>query len=281
MMSNLTRALIGALATAIATADLLPAQAHGQEQVALPKYRARLLGVYDDASGSAIEGVRVLALSTGMSAETSTTGTVALFFLPDGGGLVRLQKIGYEVQTLLVAISPSDTAPLTLTMRRVTELAPVVTNATGTSRTISPALRGFEERRKIGFGSFIGEDVLRANEEHLLADVLKSRAPGMVVLPGRGSATLLASSARCMAGGPPQVVLDGVPLSPDPPPNFGTTKNPKAAPPSLDSVPFDLSRFDVSSLAAVEWYADGDIAPIEFAHTSARCGLLMLWSRER
>lgn len=264
--------LAGILAT-VAFAPLMAQDA----SAALPRYRARVLGIYDEASGEPVEGVRVLDVSTGVSALTSPTGSVALFFLPDGGSLVRLQKVGYEPQTMLVAISPRDTAPVTVVMRRVTELPTVVAKAPESSRYISPRLQGFEERRKRGFGSFIGDSVLRFNESHPLANVLMSRAPGIMVKQGAGSATYLLKSPHCLNGGPPQVVLDGVTISPDPPPGF----NPRARGASIDNVPFDLSRFDVSNLAGVEWYPDNDTAPIEFAHTSARCGLLLLWTRER
>lgn len=241
----------------------------------MPAYRARIIGVYDEASGDPIDSVRVLDVLNGNSSLTTRTGTVSLFFLPDGGSLVRLQKIGYEPQTLTVAISPADTVPLTLTLRRLTQLSPVVTQANSTPRYISPALQGFEERRKAGFGYFVGDSVLRANEGRLLANVLASRMPGFITRPGRASATYLGQSPRCVGGGPPQVYLDGVPLSPDVP--AGRTSRSG----SLDNLPFNLTNFDVSSLAGVEWYPDGTSQPVEFNHTSARCGALLLWTRER
>jgi hypothetical protein len=101
-----------------------------------------------------------------------------------------------------------------------------------------------------------------------------ARLPSVITKAGRASSMYLLQSPRCVGGGPPQVYLDGVPLSPDIPPG-------RAPGGSLDNLPFNLSNFDVTILAGVEWYPDGVSAPTEFNRTSARCGTLLLWTRER
>jgi hypothetical protein len=266
------------------------------QRAAVPGYRARILGVYDDATGAPLDSVRVTELLHGNSSLTTETGTVALYFLPDGGGLVRLQKIGYEVQTFAVAISPADTTPMTITMRRVIELGPVISKAHQNPQYLSPALRGFEERRQAHAGGyFVSDSVLRLNEGRPLANVLASRMPNIKFAQGMASAMFLLKSARCVGGGPPQVFLDGVPLTPDlrpDAPGFRNYNGPQRTvfgqpiagtedSKNVDDIEFDLSKFDVSSLAGVEWYPDSDVMPIEFSHSSRRCGALMIWTRER
>lgn len=250
----------------------------------VPRYRARVLGIFDEASGSALAGVRVTDVLSGMSAQSSETGTVALAFLPDGGSLVRLQKIGYQTQTFMATVSPRDTAPITVVMTRITLLPKVVTTDSA-PRYISGNLRAFQERMKIGAtGYFIDENYLRKNDNRMLGELVRTRLPGSSVRDGSASAMYLLQSPRCGSGGPPQVYLDGVPLTgdvPPPPRPSATGRAPTRPPIDNSSMPFNLSQFQVSDLAAIEWYPTTDTAPVEFSATSKRCGVLLLWTRER
>ncbi len=261
----------------------------GAQTDTVPRYRGRVLGVFDQTSGEPIDGVRVLDILNGNSALTTRTGTVSLDFLPDGGSLVRLQKIGYAAQTLTVRISPADTTPLTIMLTRVAELPKVVTRDSATTY-ISPNLRGFQERMKTEDGYFIDEATLRKNEGRQLASVLSTK-PGVIITRGTASSAYLQRSPRCANGLPPQVFLDGVPLSPTPTPDpaahpihpksvFGVRDGTSGGAANTQ-IAFNLSEFNISDLAGVEWYPDSDMLPIAFAHTSSRCGALLLWTREK
>ncbi len=250
--------------------------ADSQSRAAAPTYRFRMLGVYDDATGKPVDSVRVTDVLSGTFAMTGDAGIVSLFFLPEGVSLVRIQKLGYEVQMHPVTIGPGDTLPITLVVRRVTQLDKVVTTAAGAPTYISPGLRGFMERKKIENGYFLDEHDLRRNDGRPLGNVLKMK-PAVNIVYASGSAMYLMKSPRCTNGGPPQVYLDGVQLGGDPPPP--PPRGSKVQ--STAVMPFDLSQFQVSELAAVEWYPGGEMVPIQFAHTSERCGALMLWTRER
>ena len=85
---------------------------------ALPVYRYRVLGVFDQDTGDVIEGARVIDVNTGTYANTSSTGTVTLVFLPEGRSLLRITKAGYEDLNLPVDIGPTTATPLTLLMKR-------------------------------------------------------------------------------------------------------------------------------------------------------------------
>jgi hypothetical protein len=85
---------------------------------ALPLYRYRFLGVYDQESGDPVEGAKVVDVKTGTYTNTTATGTVSLLFLPEGGSLLRISKAGYDDVNLSVDIGPTSMTPLTLLMKK-------------------------------------------------------------------------------------------------------------------------------------------------------------------
>ena len=241
-------------------------------------YRFRVLGVFDEQTGDPIEGVEVSDVLSGNRSLTTSTGTVSLLFLPDGGSMVRLRKVGYEVQTFPVSISPSDTTPLTIVMSRATQLPAVVVKDSA-PRYLSPALRSFEDRRAKGNGRFVSEAEMRKNDDKTLADLLSSRLPGMFAVPGPGGAKYLVSSRRPCSGpamrGSCQtadcyisVYVDGVKTY-----DVSTMGGRGTTP--------DFGRMDPRDYAGAEFYSGGASAPVQYNATSSGCGVLLLWTRER
>jgi len=226
-------------------------------------YRHRVLGVFDEQSGAAIEDAEVTDILAGLTAKTSSSGAVSLAFLPDGGGLIRIRKFGYEQVTMFVSISPKDTAPITIILNRIATLPTIVTR--DSALFVSPRLQGFAARmRAAPAGHFLTPDELRKEGGRPLGEVLIHRIPGIIITSGRHSGYLLQRSAHCGSGGTPDVYLDGVPLA-----------HPQSG------APIDLSDFQTENLAAVEYYATASLAPVEFSGTSQACGVLVLWTRDK
>ena len=242
----------------------------------------RIIGVYDENSGQPIPSVEISEAATGTSVMTSATGAANLGFIVPKGGEIRLRKIGFEEQTMTISMTPADTLPITVVMKRVAELPAVVTKDAA-PRYISPTLKSFEERRKNhASGYFIDEATLRKEDNRALGNVLTAHAPGAIVKQV-SSATFLLKSPRCSNGGMPDVYIDGVSLAhledlrwPMP-----KSKNRVSAPPDPREFPIDLNQFAVSDLAGVEFYPDNATMPVQFSRTSAGCGALFLWTRER
>ncbi|MEO7456426.1 MAG: hypothetical protein ABIY52_09205 [Gemmatimonadaceae bacterium] len=234
--------------------------ASAQDAPALPAYRMRLIGVFDDRSGDPVEAADIVDVLSGNTIRTTSTGTAALAFLPEGGGLVRIRKVGFEPQTMMVSISPTDTLPITILLKHVVELAGVTVTDTA-PRSRSPGLRGFEERRRnAASGTFITEAEIRKEENRQVGNFLIAHVPNIVIINSRSGGMTLRKSPRCGRGGDPDVYLDGVLV---------------AAP-----KPIDVSEFNLQNIAAIEYYPNTATAPPEFNRTSSGCGALLLWSRQ-
>ena len=247
------------LVATVATAATLTAQA---PQLS---YRNRLLGVFDAQSGLPIEGVEVGDMLSKAAALTTSTGTVALSFLPDGETLLRIRKIGYQSVTIPVAISPADTTPLTILMKTAVQTLPTVVTNDVAPRHLSPGLNAFEERRKSNAGGyFVGEDVLRKNDTKRMTTIVRT-LPGLNVTCasyGMRAGQCWATStrlARISGGGcKMQTYLDGIIIDDD-----------------------DLEKMRVDQFAGVEYYPGGASVPPLYNKTGSHCGTLLLWTRER
>lgn len=249
-------------------------------------YRNRLLGVYDAQSGEPLEGVEVSDAFNGNKSLTTKTGTVSLFFLPDGGGVVRLKKIGYEVQTLTVAISPADTTPITVMLTRAQALAPVVVKDSAVNKP-SARMAGFEARRASGFGHFMTDTIFRAHENQVLASLIPGHMPGLQVVVGPGGKKFLASGRKQCAGfaflgrsangkndcDPTKqpscyvsVYVDGVRI-------YDAAQDNGMLP--------DFERMSAIDYAAAEFYQGASIPPEFNSSANSDCGVLLLWTREK
>lgn len=231
----------------------------------LPSYRLRVLGVFDSQSGLPIEGVEVTDAFSHTTAVTTKTGTVSLSFLPEGGSMLRIQKIGFKPVTQVVLISPADTVAITVLMEAAVQSLPTVVTKDSAPVFVPPGMRAFEERRKMGIGRFITEADLRKNDNRSLTNVVR-QAGAAVSCSRRTPIQCFVVSARSGGSGCSlDVYLDGV-LQP-------------AGSPGFDGR--DLEKIRVDQIGGVEIYAGTANVPVEYNRTSKDCGVMLLWSRFR
>lgn len=108
----------------------------------------RLLGLFDGETGEPIAGAEVRDSASGLTAKTTATGTVSLAFLPSSHGVLQVSAAGYEALRTDVALSFTDTVPVTLVAHRVPRpsasgLVPGVRGAmaAGSAETSRPSRR--------------------------------------------------------------------------------------------------------------------------------------------
>jgi hypothetical protein len=227
-----------------------------------------LLGVFNAQTGDPIEGAEVLDVLNKTKALTTATGTVTLSFLPDGGAMVRVQKIGFTPYTNVVAISESDTLPVTVMLTPVAQTLPTVVTKDTAAPLASPGLREFDERRKQGAGHFITAEELRKNETKNMTYMVR-RLPGVQIDCPRG----ISHQPECFAYSGRQgskyafrggrcdmdVYIDGAALSP----------------------PVNLNDYRVDSFDGVEFYSGAGSIPPKYNKTGSSCGVLLFWTRVR
>lgn len=240
---------------------LAPDSARTQTPAAatLPVYRTRILGVFDSQSGEAIAGAEVIDVFQRLTATTTRTGTVSLAFLPEGGSMLRIQKIGFQPVTQFVVIAPSDTVAITVLMQTIAQALPAVVTKDAAPRYIAPGLQQFEERRKLGFGRFITDSTLRKSDSRPLANVI--RETGTTVNCKTYPRVCVAVSHRNPHGAcPMEVYRDGA---------------------LMPAENWDLEKIQVAELGAVEIYEGISTIPPQYNRSGNGCGIILLWSRER
>jgi len=104
----------------------------------LPRFRFRVLGVFDIESGDPVPDVDVIDSATGTRAKTTATGTVSLFFVPEGTATLRFHRDGYRDTTLTLVISPTDTLPVTFVLSRQRPPSATGNNSASVNAAIAP-----------------------------------------------------------------------------------------------------------------------------------------------
>lgn len=241
---------------------------------------ATLSGVVRRASDAqALAGVEVWVPSQDLRTTTDSSGAYRLTGLTGGIVLVQLRRVGYDARRDTVTVVAERETHRDFVLAAQGTTLDTVRTVAGRTKYLSPRLQAFEERRATGGGRFIGDSVLRANENRPLASILLRHVPGTQLIRGPAGARYVASTRKICAGPAftqkcrpcfASIYEDGVPiysaraLQQDPPPP-----------------PPDLNQIDNSQLTGVEFYAGGASVPPDFVHTDTGCGVLLLWTRER
>ena len=242
---------------------------------------ARLEGhVTRQSGGAPLAGVDLWLSSLDRHAATDATGAFVFDTVPAGYHLLQVRQIGFAAQqdTLRLAAGRATTRDYALDQRG-TQLDTVRTIA-DEARYLSPALRGFEDRRaKRTSGYFLAGPELRPREGETLASLILGRAPGLKIVPGVSGGAYLASTIKQCQGRAMSTIDQCKPC-------YVTTYVDGAQTYTADGLnpnaePQDINHFSISQVAGVEFYPRDATAPPGFIAARSGCGLLLLWTRER
>ena len=270
-----------ALAVATVGALLTSSRVHAQSAV----FRG---AIYRDSLRNPLAGVVVELPDMQERAVTNDSGRFQLRSLPAGTWRVTVRRVGYDpIEDSVHIISGREIVRDYVMTANSQRLDAVVVNASR-PKAVSPAMRGFEERRAGGFGHFLTPADLRKAEGRKLTEILRG-LPGTTVYSyrsfrfiasGRGLSSI--PDPRSRGAGPgmehairgdqsspvacwTQIILDGIRIY---------------SPNSASDVP-DISSYEAKEFEAIEFYGGPASTPSQFSGTGATCATLVLWSRER
>ena len=195
------------------------------------------------------------------SALTDKDGIVTLKNVTAGRRLVRVRKDGYRTESVLREIHSGTKLELAFALTRITDviqLAPLTVEAERRARGLVE--RGFYDRRKSGFGTFMDRDQLERYDNFTDLLPVMRQLRGFYVRPVGASGYQVVSSRGAISlqrsGCTPQFVVDGMKWPHD--------------------MVLGLSPYDVE---AVEAYSGTMTAPPQYTWGPTPCGAILIWLR--
>ncbi|MGI8549044.1 MAG: SusC/RagA family TonB-linked outer membrane protein [Gemmatimonadaceae bacterium] len=157
-------------------------------------------------SNQPIPEVRITVVGTNLAAATTAEGRYTIRNVPAGTHVLRVLRIGYAEQTRSVPVAAGQSVTTDFSLQPVaTQLEGVVTTATGQQRAVT-----------------VGNSIAQVNAAAVVAtravanvgDLLTSRAPGVLVIPGTqtgaGTRIRIRGTSSLSLTNNPIYIVDGV-----------------------------------------------------------------------
>jgi hypothetical protein len=203
-----------------------------------------------DTNLVALGDAGIAVLGSGLHVTTGENGRFRVVAVPAGQYILTVHRVGYVPVAAAIQVGDADTLRLSFAMTRIaTALDTVVVSARGlVTRTTE-----FEERRRLGYGTFITADEIKQRNPIALGDVLR----GIPSIHIAGSVFHQVAESTRSSKCPIQVVIDDVVL---PPPTDLATLVPPA------------------EVMGIEVYAGPATTPVRFKSTNT-CGAILIWTK--
>ena len=213
------------------------------------------------------------------SALSDSLGRFVFPNIPPGKQLVTVRRLGFSPITAVLTFTPGDTLEgeflLVTTAQRLRGVE--IRGRNTTPRRIIE----FDERRKSGFGEFIGPEQLARMESRRTDDVLR-------LIPGPNIVRSNVSSSAWVAMGrgaytPGIYRLDRMDI------NKGADPNKCYATVYIDGVAvfsalpgeqlFDINSVPPNEIHGIEYYGGAGSIPPQFPQKRGTCGVLVVWTK--
>jgi hypothetical protein len=249
MLARFTQLMIviGVL-SALGVPSLVPSALGAQP----PRSRSIIDGLVSDSNLVPLGEAVVSVLGSPLRVTTGDNGRFRIVAVPAGQYIVMVHRVGYAPMSAAIQIGTTDTLRFSFAMHRIaTALDTVVVSA----KRLAARMAEFEERRKLGFGTFITAEDIRQRNPVALGEVLRGIPSISVTGSGYNRQVVTSTrSSRC----PMQVVIDGV----------------------LLPMPTDLaSLVPPSEVAGIEVYAGPATSPVQYKAAGSACGVILIWTK--
>lgn len=227
--------------------------------------------IFEDSSRTPVDGATLSLLResgepTGRQVRSDTGGTFSITTPGVGRFVIVAQRLGFHEMSTpsIVALAAGEVVVVELFLgRNAAPLSPITITERRPAR-LNPLQAGFEERRRTGMGTFMTREDIEQRKARMVYDLLLG-VPGLELRErggGRISMTRAAGSVACQ----PLIYLDGV--------RANRSTDPASMVQSL------LKAIPADHLEGVEIYKGRSQLPAEFGSADARCGAVVLWTRQ-
>jgi hypothetical protein len=245
--------------------DSTPIGARPGEQAGPVRYGV-IDGLVTDSTLKPLFGARVSVLRTPISVATGANGRFRITDIPSGQYIIMIRRGGYQATSMVMQVNPEDTVRTSYVLQdAAAELAPVMV----TAQRMSPRMKEFEDRRKLGQGEFMTQAQIDQHNPPFPTELLRLFSSINVVPTsgGGGQSVYYPVSARATGGMTPTgqaacfmtVYVDNVPMP---------------APFNLDLLP------SPREMAGIEVYAGNATMPIQYSSLSSGCGIILIWTKD-
>ena len=221
-----------------------------------------LRGVIIDSSGAPIPGVEITISALGRITRTDSLGRMTFSTLPSGDVVLLTRRFGYRAQTthLLIGGPAGDSIVVTLAAQPV-GLSEVDVTAIGQH----PFFAGFDQRRRLGVGTFITREEIESRNSSAPSDIFRQIPQVRLVRAGSGLGVRFPANMTSIRRGPntdlctPMIWLDG-----------------------QRATGLEIDDLRSSDIQAIEMYRGASTTPPQFtAGGMVQCGAIVVWTRRK
>jgi hypothetical protein len=261
-----------------------------------PTPPAIVSGVFVDSAGNPIQHAVLSVVGESLRVVTDSTGHFRLL-VPPGPKLLAARSLGYRPLMWAVTLVSGQESVQRINLSQLSIMLPGITVVA--QRYVPSRLRGFEQRRRLGFGRFMDREQIDRQVVMRAADLLR-QIPGVRVDRSRNDPlSYVVSFARCnlsavFPGATPahgevggtQVIGNsklGKEIGPGSGPSLGAARTRSSVGVYIDGfrVPGDpgeaLSMINANDVEAIEVYRGPSELPAEFM--SDDCAAIVIWTR--